>query len=57
MVLISKYRDFLSPMVVVTLNQSPEPVDLNSILQRDAVYSCIGLGAYDLFNYINFDDW
>jgi hypothetical protein len=57
MVLISQYRALIGPMVLQMLADAPEPNNMTNLLLRDSIYTAIGLGAYDLFDYFNFDEW
>lgn len=57
MVLVSKHRNVVTPLLITSLAIAAEPTDIRSMLFRDSLYCAIGLGAYDLFEYLNFDDF
>lgn len=56
-VLVSQNRHLLAPILIEVLRQTPEAIDLTSILQREAVYCAIGLAAYDVYEYMSFSEW
>ncbi|KAI8899690.1 armadillo-type protein [Globomyces pollinis-pini] len=56
MLLISKNKELLCPFLIETLVGLPE-LSGESIIFQEAVYCSIGLGASDLYDYLDFDDW
>ncbi|XP_025833971.1 importin-11-like isoform X1 [Agrilus planipennis] len=58
--LFHEYRDTLAPVMVEMIKETATVVDvhdLSGILKKDAVYNAVGLGAYDLYDEIDFDQW
>eukprot|EP00027_Filamoeba_sp_ATCC50430_P004390 CAMPEP_0168548608 /NCGR_PEP_ID=MMETSP0413-20121227/4657_1 /TAXON_ID=136452 /ORGANISM="Filamoeba nolandi, Strain NC-AS-23-1" /LENGTH=782 /DNA_ID=CAMNT_0008578933 /DNA_START=822 /DNA_END=3170 /DNA_ORIENTATION=+ len=58
---LGKYRTWLAPQVVQLIQQllkdNASNNTLPSILLKDACYLAIGLGYYDLYDYVNFEAW
>ncbi|KAI8911068.1 armadillo-type protein [Gorgonomyces haynaldii] len=54
--LLSSNRALLGPKLVQMLIEAPAPQNMDLLLLKDAIYNAIGNGAYDLFDYLDFDD-
>ena len=59
--LFHENREELAPILISYLkqcdiNNSTVP-DLQTILQKDAIYNAVGLAAFDLFDEVDFDSW
>ena len=53
--LLHEYRDILTPVVLKLVKdnqQIVDPLDLNGILKKDAVYCSIGLCAFDFYDEV-----
>ncbi|ORY37075.1 ARM repeat-containing protein [Rhizoclosmatium globosum] len=58
--LMSKHRAILAPVLVEMLQQVAEygpASNSNAILLKDAVYSAVSYCSYDLYDYLEFDNW
>lgn len=61
---LSLFREFKTTLTPVLLGLVSEmqstmtdPSDLNIILQKDAVYTAVGLASFELFDEVDFDHW
>eukprot|EP01119_Soliformovum_irregulare_P020887 TRINITY_DN6835_c0_g1_i1.p1 TRINITY_DN6835_c0_g1~~TRINITY_DN6835_c0_g1_i1.p1 ORF type:complete len:967 (-),score=260.69 TRINITY_DN6835_c0_g1_i1:40-2715(-) len=54
--LLSKYRTLVGPMLVQMVDEPlKKPVtDLQNVLLKDACYRAVGIGSYDLYDYLQF---
>lgn len=60
--LFNKFRQEIIPEVVkytqkAQMTELTENSSLKEILLKDAIYNAVGLGAFNLFDDINFDQW
>ncbi|KAJ3022476.1 UNVERIFIED_CONTAM: Importin-11 [Siphonaria sp. JEL0065] len=58
--LMSKHRDVLAPTLITMLQQVTDVnpgSDSNAILLKDSVYSAVAFCSYDLYDYLEFDNW
>ncbi|KAJ3213071.1 Importin-11 [Dinochytrium kinnereticum] len=58
--LVNRNKEHLAPVLLNFLRQVSDissKAELASILLKDAVYSALGLCAYDLYDYVDFDAW
>ncbi|CAH0385174.1 unnamed protein product [Bemisia tabaci] len=58
--MILEFGSVINPVLVELVNVNhplAHPDDMNAILRKDAVYSAIGLAAFELYDEINFNDW
>lgn len=52
--ILTHYKDFVGPLLVEMLKETADLSTFQGILARDAVYSALGKGAYELFDYLDF---
>jgi hypothetical protein len=57
MVLVSKNRAVLCPLIISALGSLNNEMTSESILMKEAVYSAVGLCSHDLYDYLDFDEW
>eukprot|EP01114_Cavostelium_apophysatum_P022781 TRINITY_DN8363_c0_g1_i1.p1 TRINITY_DN8363_c0_g1~~TRINITY_DN8363_c0_g1_i1.p1 ORF type:complete len:1020 (-),score=251.29 TRINITY_DN8363_c0_g1_i1:59-3118(-) len=60
MTLLEKYRDWLGPIIVTmlrTILKDASASTLEGILMKDACYRAIGLGSFQLVDWIDFSSW
>ena len=50
------YKKLLTFSTMINLDVSPSS-DRGAILLKESVYSAIGICAYNLYDYIDFDSW
>ncbi|KAJ3319161.1 Importin-11 [Blyttiomyces sp. JEL0837] len=58
--LMKQARALVGPQIIQMLQQAAEvtpAADLKSILLKEAIYSAVALGAYELHDYMDFDSW
>ncbi|KAI8056617.1 armadillo-type protein [Syncephalis plumigaleata] len=55
--MMSQFREQLAPVVIAMLKKVSDRTDTQGLLLKDAVYCAIGLGAHDLYEVLDFDDW
>ncbi|KAJ3242739.1 Importin-11 [Chytriomyces hyalinus] len=58
--LVNKNRDVLAPMLLSMLQEVAEvgpTSDTSAIRLKDAVYSSVAFCSYDLYDYVEFDNW
>ncbi|RKP26529.1 armadillo-type protein [Syncephalis pseudoplumigaleata] len=55
--MITQFRELLAPFVVSMLEKVSDRTDPPGLLLKDAVYCAVGLGAHDLYEGLNFEEW
>ncbi|CAH1796232.1 unnamed protein product [Owenia fusiformis] len=58
--LIKEYRSSLTPVVLEIIRECHGPIDpddVTAVLRKDAVYNCVGLASFDLYDDVDFDQW
>jgi hypothetical protein len=57
MVLISRNRDIVCPLIMEMMNGLPTTTDSKSLLIKESVYGAIASGSHDLYDFVQFDNW
>jgi hypothetical protein len=57
MVLISRNRDIVCPLIMEMMNAIPGMMDSKSLLIKESVYGAVASGSHDLYDFVQFDEW
>eukprot|EP00842_Homolaphlyctis_polyrhiza_P000152 jgi/Hompol1/1137/HPOL_001066-RA len=55
--LVSKNRALLCPIIIEMLQNASGPTTPETMLAKEAVYTAVGLAAYDLYDWFDFSVW